>query len=164
MSEAILNSNSPEVATENMQQMLDLIRDMFAEIHHTASTSANLHSLNIQNEWADSIQEMINSPVKASFEAYKSIQDSINQSIQEQFKDFLSSKLDLIEKVFLAYENKLQYAIILKENTLSSKAEILEYKLDYDETPIGRTFPLIITFLDLEMLEGANIDTEISFG
>lgn len=164
MEEAISNSNQIENSRENFQEILELIRDMMGELHHSASIGADLNSLNISNEWAEGIKEFFNSPVKTSFEAFQALQNSINQMIQAQFEDFLITKKELIDKVFLISNNKLHYAIILKEDTIEHEAEVLEFKLNYDETPIAKKFPLIISFPEYGHLEGARLETELTLG
>lgn len=164
MENAIKNSNELDIPNDRVQEVLELVREMFGELHHHASTGVDLHSLNISSEWAEGIKEMFNSPVKTSFEAYQNIQNSINTMIQGQFFTFLSSKQDLIDKAFLIDNNRLHYGIVLKEDTIENEANLLEFKLDYDETPVSKKFPLIISFLDLEDLEKANIETELTLG
>jgi len=130
---------------------------MMGEMHHEASISARLNELNISNEWAEEIKAMFSAPVKSSFEALQSIEKSIRDMIHEQILEFLGTKEHLIDNIYLVSENRLHYAIVLNEHTIENEAEIIEFKMNYDETPVSRKFPLILSFPESEDLEGATI-------
>jgi len=164
MKESILQTEHLEIQDEDFQQLLEMVRDMMEELHHTASTSAELNQFAITDEWAENIKEVLHSPVISSFQALKSIEKSIINMIQDQFNEFIKSKKHLIEKVFLVSENSLHYAFVLKDSTIDNEAEILEFKMDYDDTPIAQRFPLIISFPKEEHLEGARISKELDVG
>ena len=165
MSKAVLNTEEPgKIKNDEFQEILEMVRDMMGELHHTASTSVVLNEIEVKDEWAENIKEVLQKPVITNFQALKSIETSIIDMIQARFKEFARSKSDLIEKAVLVSKNSLHYAIVLKDDTIENEAEILEFKMDYDETPVANRFPLIISFPHLEHLEGANTAQEISLG
>lgn len=155
---------SPEITHNELQQVLEMVRDMMGEIHHEASAGAELHGMNIANEWADSIKAIFSAPVKSSYEALQSIEKSIRDMIHEQILEFLHSKHDLIQNVYRVSANQLHYAIVLKEDTIDNEAEIIEFKMNYDETPVSQKIPVIFSFVDEELLEGAQIQEKLTLG
>lgn len=164
MEESILQSEHQEIQDEDFQKLLEMVRDMMEELHHTASTSVELNQFNITDEWAENIKEGLRSPVISNFQALKSIEESIINMMQEQFNEFIQTKNHLIDKAFLVSENSLHYAIVLKDDTIDNEAEILEFKMDYDDTPIAKRFPLIISFPQENHLEDAKLSKELTVG
>jgi hypothetical protein len=69
----------------------------------------------------------------------------------------------LFEKVYRVSDKNLHYAIILIEDSIDSEAELLEFKMSYDEKPVSKSFPLIISFPNLDELENAKLSSEIDF-
>lgn len=164
MNETVLNTEETGIKEDKFQEILEMVRDMMGELHHAASTSVVLNENDIKDEWAENIKEILQQPVISNFQALKSIEISIIEMIQPRFNEFIRSKSDLIEKAVLVSEKSLHYAIVLKDDTIENEAEILEFKMDYDETPVAKKFPLIISFPQLEHLEGANTAQEIKLG
>lgn len=155
---------SKEISGDEIQQILEMVRDMMGQMHHEASVSVDLNEMNISNKWAEEVKAMFSSPVKSSFEALQSFEKSIRELIHEQFLNFLKTQTDLIERVYLVSNNRLHYAIVLNEHTIENEAEIIEFKMNYDETPVSRKFPLILSFPDAEDLEGATLQEELTVG
>ncbi|NGP87353.1 hypothetical protein [Fodinibius halophilus] len=164
MGESILQPDHPEVQGEEFQKLLEMVRDMMGELHHTASTSVELNQLDITNEWAETIKKGLGSPVISNFQALKSIEESIINMMQEQFIEFIQTKSHLIDSAYIVSENSLHYAIVLKEDTINNEGEILEFKMDYDDTPISQRFPLVISFPSKEHLEDASLSKELTVG
>lgn len=164
MGESLLQTDHPEIQGEEFQKLLEMVRDMMGELHHTASTSVELSQFDITDEWAETIKESLRSPVISNFQALKSIEESIINLMQEQFTEFIQTKSHLIDKAYLVSESSLHYAIVLNEDTIDNEAEILEFKMDYDDTPISQRFPLVISFPNEKHLEGASLSKELNVG
>ena len=164
MEEAVIGKNQEETNSTEFQQLLEMVRDMMGELHQEASLSVELNELNISNEWADGIKALVNSPLKSSFEALQSLEESILGMINEKFVKHLDSNKELIDELYRVSNKRLHYAIVLKEDTIDNEAEILEFKMNYDETPISRKFPLLITFPDKEHLKDANLAQKLEIG
>lgn len=160
----LANLSQSERDSDDFQEILEMVRDMMGELHQTASVSAELNELDISDEWAEGIREVFRSPVISSYEALKQIEKSIIEMLHEQFLDFLEDKKGLIDSIYLVSANRLHYAIVLKDDSIDNEAEILHYKMIYDETPVSKKFPLVISFPDKNHLEGANLETELKFG
>jgi hypothetical protein len=84
--------------------------------------------------------------------------------IHNQFVNFLKTKSELINEIYLVRENSLHYAILFTDDSIENETEIIEFKMDYDDTPVSGKFPLILSFLDKEDLAGADIKERISLG
>ncbi len=153
-----------EHSKEDLQKALEIIREMMGEMYQEASLGARLNEMNITTEWAEGVKEMFTSPVKSNFEALKSIENSIIDMIHRGFLDFLNSKNHLIDKAYRVTDNYLHYALILNSQDIENQAEIIEYKMEYDETPVSRRFPLILSFLEPGELEGADFKEELDIG
>lgn len=151
-------------ANDELQAILEMVRDMMGELFHQADIGAHLNKLNISTEWADEIKAWFKSPVILSYESLQNLEESIRAMIHVQFMDFLQDREHLIDKIYLVAKSSLHYAIILKEDSIPNEAEIIGFKMNYDSTPVSDRFPLIISFVDSEDLEGANIEQELSFG
>ena len=164
MGEAILNHQSDKIDQTEFKQLLEMVRDMMGELHQEATLSVELNDLNISNEWADGLKELINSPLKTNFDALKSIEKSIWGIVHQGFIKFLNTKSNKIDKAYLVREYSLHYAIVLKEDSIENEAEVLEYKMDYDDTPVSKKFPLIISFPKEDQLEGAILSEELTVG
>lgn len=164
MDEAILHPQQEDVDQTEFKQLLEMVRDMMGEWHKEASLSVELNDLNISNEWADEIKELVSSPLKTSFDALQSLEKSILGMVHQQFVHFLKSKSSKIHKAFLVAENRLHYAIVLKEDSIENEAAIIEFKMNYDEIPVSRKFPLLISFPDEDQLQGAKISEELNVG
>jgi len=163
MSKTVLHKDDAnDIKKDNFQQILEMVRDMMGELHRTASTSAELNDIDISDEWAENVKKVIQKPVISNYEALKAIEKSTIEMIQERFNEFIRSKADLIEKAVLVSESALHYAIVLNDDTMENEAEIIEFKMDYDEIPVSNKFPLIISFPNLEHLEDAKVAQEIS--
>ena len=80
--------------------------------------------------------------------------------IHNQFVNFLKTKSELINEIYLVRENSLHYAILFTDDSIENETEIIEFKMDYDDTPVSGKFPLILSFLDKEDLAGADIKNE----
>lgn len=164
MGEALLNNQTDNIDQTEFKQLLEMVRDMMGELHQEASLSVELNDLNITNEWADGIKELVNTPLKTSFDALKSIEKTILGMVHQEFIDFLKTKSHKIDKAFLVTENTLHYAIVLKEDSIESEAEIIEFKMDYNDTPVSKKFPLLISFPNEDQLKGAKLSEELTVG
>lgn len=159
-----LYEQSQDISSKELQKALEIIRDMMGEIHHEASLGVKLNEMNISNDWAEGIKAIFKAPVKSSYEALQSIEKSIRDMIDDQIKDYLHSKKHLIQGAYRISEERLHYAIVLKEHSIDNEAEIIEFKMDYDETPVSQKFPLIISFVEKQNLEGAQIQEQLDIG
>lgn len=165
MSSITSEYQSPKEITGNdLQKALEMMRDMMGEIHHEATIGANLNKFNISSEWAEGVKQILTSPVRSSYEALRSIEESIQEMIHGQFFEFLRSQAKLIDKAYKVSDNQLHYAIILRNHSFSNEAKIIDFKMKYDETPVSQKFPLIISFVELEELEGAKLQEELALG
>lgn len=149
---------------DEFQEVLEMIRDMMGDFYQSARISAELHEMNISDDWSEGVKEILQSPLKSSFDALQSIELSIISMIQSQFRDFLRTNSHLFDSVYLLKENSLHYAIVLKNDTIESEAELLEFKMDYDSTPISKKFPLIISFPEADHLQNSKVAREIEVG
>lgn len=164
MDEAILQHQQEDINQTEFKQLLEMVRDMMGEWHQEASLSVELNDMSISNEWVDEIKEMVSSPLKTSFDALKSIEKTILGMVHQQFIAFLSSRSSIIHRAFLVAENRLHYAIVLKEDSIENEAKIIEFKMNYDDTPVSKKFPLLISFPDEGQLQGAKISEELNVG
>lgn len=155
---------SGDIPKEEFQKLLEMVADMMKNLHHEATVSAELNEMDITSEWAEEIKTWFDSPVKSSYEALQSLESSIRDMIHDQFMSFINSHADRIDKIFRVSEHQLHYAIILKEDSIDDEAVIIEFKMNYDESPVSRRFPLILSFVDSDDLEGAKLYKELSLG
>lgn len=158
------NTNTLDSAQkEELSIMLQHLRKFFGDAHDMASVGLELHDLDIPNEFTDGVKQAIETPIQSGYEAFQYVKTSLMQQISNEFEKFLSTKMELIDRVFLVSKNQLHYVIILKENNITNRVEILDFKMDYDEKPVSKSFPLIVTFTKLEHLKGAKITREVTF-
>jgi len=55
----------------------------------------------------------------------------------------------------LISESSLQFAIVLKHDTIDNEGEIIDIKIKYDQTKIAHELPLIFSFPTEKMMDNA---------
>jgi len=162
---AVKPINDKSLEQDDIARFLTAMRDFFGDMRDEAEISQELYDLDIENRLTQEVKKFHDDPILSSFEALESVEKSIISLIHSEVTNYLHEHNDIIDEAYRVSKKSLHYAIVLKEDSFENEAELIDYKIKYDQqTPIANRFPLIFSFPQKDVLDDANLEEQLEIG
>lgn len=121
---------------------------LFKDLSDESYYSKDMLDLKVTTELSDFMDSFMKNPIAPSFELFKAYAQIIVELLNGTAINFLKKHKTKIKAAYLPFpSNKLTFNIVLKNDTTSNRARLLDFIETFNRTPYAPHFKIVFTFI-----------------
>lgn len=158
------NSLAQGKGAQSLKAILFLLQTHLEQFSATVDQSYDLFTaIGEKTEFAKAIEKMIDNPLENLTGVSNDIDMQLKSILNSIVKKFLQQKISIVDKVLKSEvsKNNLYYSIVLKEDNLENRMEIIDFLSSYDTLNVAAKYPVYFQFIPASLVGKIKCQEEV---